>query len=76
MSSNKSNHDAKTYDAQSISTSSILSEKEEAQRGFQSRTASQKTSLTSRLIQKIKSIEPPEPRIPNRNRSSMPGWAR
>ncbi|RMZ77786.1 hypothetical protein DV737_g4238, partial [Chaetothyriales sp. CBS 132003] len=53
---NKSNPNAKSpgaksFDTQSISTSSILSEKEGAQREFQSQTASQKPSLTSRLVQ-------------------------
>jgi len=59
------------YDAASISTSSIMSDKEKAQA-----QAAKKPSLVKRAVQAIKNIEPPEPRIPEGRRETLPAWSR
>ncbi|KAK4942475.1 hypothetical protein LTR10_017771 [Elasticomyces elasticus] len=59
-----------SFDTASISTSSIMSDKEKAQA-----QGNKKPSLLKRAVTAIKNIEPPEPRIPPGNRQSLPGWA-
>jgi len=59
-----------SFDAASISTDSIMSEKERAQK------QEKKPSLLKKAVTAIKNWEPPEPRIPEGRRNVMPGWAR
>ncbi|KAJ9604074.1 hypothetical protein H2200_011597 [Cladophialophora chaetospira] len=58
-----------SFDTASISTNSIMSEKERAQK-------EKKPSLAKRVVQAIKNIEPPEPRIPEGRRETLPAWSR
>ncbi|KIY02547.1 uncharacterized protein Z520_01012 [Fonsecaea multimorphosa CBS 102226] len=58
-----------SFDAASISTSSLMSDKERARQ-------EKKPSLVKRVVTAIKNIEPPEPRIPEGRRENMPAWSR
>ncbi|KIW88987.1 uncharacterized protein Z519_10471 [Cladophialophora bantiana CBS 173.52] len=58
-----------SFDAASVSTSSLMSEKERAQQ-------EKKPSLVKRVVTAIKNIEPPEPRIPEGRHEHMPAWSR
>ncbi|KAK5057732.1 hypothetical protein LTR84_011733 [Exophiala bonariae] len=60
-------------DTASIATSSdsIRDEKERNQQAGQP-----KESLTRKVINAIKKIEPPEPRIPEGKHEHLPAWAR
>ncbi|KIW69683.1 hypothetical protein PV04_05545 [Phialophora macrospora] len=59
-----------SFDTASISTDSIMSEKERAHAQKE-----KKPSLAKRVVKAIKNIEPPEPRIPEGRRTTMPAWA-
>ncbi|KIX06884.1 uncharacterized protein Z518_04860 [Rhinocladiella mackenziei CBS 650.93] len=63
-----------SFDAASISASSLMSEKERAQAEGSQRKP--KESLVKRVVKAIKNIEPPEPRIPEGRRETLPAWAR
>ncbi|EXJ59642.1 hypothetical protein A1O7_03788 [Cladophialophora yegresii CBS 114405] len=60
-----------SFDTASISTDSIVSEKERAQA-----QKDKKPSLAKRVVQAIKNIEPPEPRIPEGRGEALPAWSR
>ncbi|KIW74691.1 hypothetical protein Z517_11461 [Fonsecaea pedrosoi CBS 271.37] len=57
-----------SFDAASISTSSLMSEKERAKK-------EKKDSLVKRVVTAIKNFDPPEPRIPKGRHEYMPAWA-